>query len=238
MSAHAAPLAANHRFQDATRELHGLTAGLERRCLIYLAGRLPVWVTSDHLTLLALVAMLLAGICYALAGAAPSLLLLVNLWLAVNWFGDSLDGTLARVRRQQRPRYGFYVDHAIDAWGILFLIGGLAISGIMTSRIALTLLVAYFLLSIQIYLATYCLGRFQISFFRLGPTELRLLLALGNCWVYLRPTTTWFGYELRPFDLGGAIAIAGLLLTAAVSVVRDGRRLHRLDPRPPWNPAH
>src|SRR5215470_17351273 len=115
-------------FREAGRSLTSLLAPLEKRLLLWLAARMPRWVRSDHLTVLALVAMLLAGLSYWLARVSDVGLLLVVVWLAINWFGDSLDGTLARVRRQQRPRYGFYVDHIVDCFGVLFLFGGLALS--------------------------------------------------------------------------------------------------------------
>ncbi|MCX6544013.1 MAG: CDP-alcohol phosphatidyltransferase family protein, partial [Acidobacteria bacterium] len=173
------------QFQDAARVVGGVTAGVEKRTLLWLAPRMPRWVSSDHLTGLALVAMGLAGCSYWLAGSNPSALWLVNLCLAVNWFGDSLDGTLARVRQQQRPRYGFYVDHVVDSAGAVMLMGGMALSGYMSPLVALGVTVAYFLLNIEVYLATYCLGTFRLSYFKLGPTELRLLLALGNAAVVL-----------------------------------------------------
>src|SRR4029453_13284989 len=124
-------------FKDATRELTSVLAPVEKRCLIWLAHRMPGFVNSDHLTLLALVAMAAAGLSYWLSARTPIGLVLVNVSLALNWFGDSLDGALARVRQQQRPRYGFYVDHVVDAFGAAFLFGGLALSGYMHPYIAL-----------------------------------------------------------------------------------------------------
>jgi phosphatidylglycerophosphate synthase len=152
--------------------------------------------------------------------------------LAVNWFGDSLDGTLARVRRQQRPRYGFYVDHVVDAVGAAALFGGLALSGYMGPLVALVLLVAYLLVCIEVYLATHCLGTFTMSAFKIGPTELRILLAIGNLAVFLHPTTAIFGHTFRLFDIGGVIAAAGLGAALIVAAVRNTRALYRAEPRP------
>src|SRR6185369_4737790 len=115
-------------FREAGRSLTSILAPLEKRTLLWLAARLPLWVNSDHLTALALAAMLLAGLSYWLARVSAAGLLLVVVCLAVNWFGDSLDGTLARVRQHQRPRYGFYVDHVVDAAGAACLLGGLGLS--------------------------------------------------------------------------------------------------------------
>ena len=132
----------------------------EKRALIWLAERTPESIGPDHLTILGLAAQLGAGLCYALAWRNRYALLGVIACLAVNWLGDSLDGTLARVRQRQRPRYGFYVDHMVDSFGALALMGGLALSGYMYPWIAIGLLIAFLMLSIQSYLATHALGEF------------------------------------------------------------------------------
>ena len=119
----------NPEFKNADRQQTSILAPIERVCLNWLARNMPPWVKPDHLTLLGFAALLLAGASYAVAGWWPPALLVVNLCLALNWFGDSLDGTLARARNKQRPRYGFYVDHIIDAFGIMFTLVGLALSG-------------------------------------------------------------------------------------------------------------
>jgi hypothetical protein len=146
-----------------TRILSSVLSGVERRTLAWLAARMPAWVHSDHLTALALVAMLGAGLSYVLSTVTPVGFGLVGVCLAINWFGDSLDGTLARVRRQERPRYGYYVDHIVDAFGIVFVVGGMAAAGVMSPVVALGFLVAYFMLSIEVYLATYSLGEFRLT---------------------------------------------------------------------------
>ena len=122
--------------------------------------------------------------------------------LALNWLGDSLDGTLARVRQRQRPRYGFYVDHMVDSFGALALMGGLALSGYMHPWIAIGLLIAFLMLSIQSYLATHALGEFRISFWRFGPTELRILLAVGNLALFWKPVVHLFGGLYPPVRRG------------------------------------
>src|SRR3954454_19740616 len=174
-------------FKDAERQQLSMLAAVEKKTLIWLAHRLPAWVNSDHLTLLGFVAMFVAGLCYWAASVEKLALLGVIVALAVNWFGDSLDGTLARVRNRLRPRYGFYVDHITDAIGTFFLLGGLGLSGYMSPYIALALLVAYFMLSIEVYLTTYTIGTFHLSFWSFGPTELRLLLCIGNIALFWRP---------------------------------------------------
>ena len=187
----------NPRLQNA------LTSNPEKRLLIWTAERTPRWISPDHLTSLGFLAQVLAGVSYALARWNRSWLLAGIFFIALNWLGDSLDGTLARVRQQQRPRYGFYVDHIIDSFGGLALMGGLALSGSMHPYIAMGLLVAFLLLSIQSYLATYTLGEFQLSFWNFGPTELRILLAVGNVALLYRPMI--FHGHYRLFDVGGGV---------------------------------
>ena len=221
------------RFKDATRVLTSFLSPLEKRCLIWLARRMPARINSDHLTGLALLAMLGAGVAYWFASLNPWIgLMAVNVCLAINWFGDSLDGTLARVRQHQRPRYGFYVDHIVDAFGILFLVGGMSLSGYMSPYVALGLLVAYFMLSIEVYLATYSLGTFKITYFKVGPTELRILLAIGNLALLVHPTATIFGRLYQLFDVGGVVAIVGLMVTLVVSTIGHTRELYRAEPLP------
>jgi len=219
-------------FKDATRVLTSVLAPLEKRCLIWMATRMPRWVNSDHLTALALVAMLGAGLSYWLARVTPIGLVLVVIFLAINWFGDSLDGTLARVRQHQRPRYGFYVDHIVDTFGTLFLIGGLALSGYMSPAVSAALLIAYFMLSIEVFLATHCVGRFTMSYFKIGPTELRILLSIGTLVLLVHPNATILGRSFLLFDVGGIVAAVGLFGTLVFSTVNPARLLYRAEPIP------
>jgi archaetidylinositol phosphate synthase len=223
-----AALAGKLEFKTAPRLQTSLTAAVERRALHYLAARLPARVNSDHLTLLGLAAMIAAGACYWAARWWPPAMLIVNFWLVVNWFGDSLDGTLARLRNRQRPRYGFYVDHIVDALGILALMSGLALSGYMSWLVAMAFLVAYFLLSIDIYLATYTIGAFRMAYCKLGPTELRVLLGIGNTAAFLHPRAQLFGDHLL-FDVSTSIAIAALAAIAIASIARNTATLYRME---------
>ena len=219
----------NPDFKNATREQTSLLAPLERISLHWLARHMPAWVKSDHLTLLGFAAMFVAGVCYSIAQRWPAAFLIVNFCLAVNWFGDSLDGTLARYRHKQRPRYGFYVDHIIDAFGILFVLCGLAMSGYMSLTIALATLVVYFMLSIDVYLATYTIGTFKLSFYKFSPTELRILLAIGNLRAMYRPTAHVFGERYLFFDIGAIVAIALMAVVLIVSVTRNTITLYRAE---------
>lgn len=214
-------------FAEARRESAALTSGVEKRALLWLAARLPARVTPDHLTALGLVAMALGGLLYAGSARRPWLLLLVNVALALNWFGDSLDGTLARYRQKLRPRYGFYVDHLVDTIGALLLLGGLALSGHVSLGLAAALLISYYLLSIDIYLATYTLGRFKISYGRMGGTEARILLGLANVALRLWPEIAVFGHRFPLFDLLAGAGTVGLLATFLYSVTVNTRELWR-----------
>ena len=225
-------------FVEAQRNSTGLLTAIERRVLLWLAHRVPARINSDHLTAIALLSMFLVGICFAISREVPAALWGVVVFLALNWFGDSLDGTLARVRGHQRPRYGFYVDHILDTFGALFVIGGLAISGVMTPIVAAAFLIAYYVLSIEIYLATYCVGRFQMSFWGWGPTELRILLAIGALTLSVKPLVTIFGVDMLLFDVGGIVGAIGLMFTAIVSAVGNTRRLYAAEPLPQTLQSH
>jgi phosphatidylglycerophosphate synthase len=223
---------ATQPFRDAERKQLSVLAAVEKKVLIWLAHRMPAWVNSDHLTALGFAAMFAAGLCYWAASYDRRALLGVIAALAVNWFGDSLDGTLARVRKRLRPRYGFYVDHITDAIGTFFLMGGLALSTYMSPFIALGLLIAYLLLSIEVYLTTYTIGAFHLSFWSFGPTELRLLLCIGNIALFYRPWVGIFGTHYRLFDVGGAIGILGMAAMLIWSAVRHTRQLYNAERLP------
>jgi archaetidylinositol phosphate synthase len=159
--------------------------------------------------------------------AIPTLgLWLVILFLALDWFSDSLDRTLARVREPHRPRYGFYVGHALDTGGSVFLFAGLELWGYVSERIAVGLLLAFFLVSIEVYLATYAVGRFHLSFAAFGPTELRLLLIAGNIAVLRTPYATFASKRFLLFDIGGALGIAGMGVALVWSIVKHAGQLY------------
>jgi phosphatidylglycerophosphate synthase len=214
-------------FKQAERSHTSVLAAAEKRTLIRIAGRLPQWVNSDHLTALGFVSLIAAGASYWCSSVNPLALLAVIAFLILNWFGDSLDGTLARVRNKQRPRYGFYVDHILDALGMFFLIGGLSLSGLMTPAIAFAFLVAYLLLSIEIYLATYAVGTFHLSYWKFGPTELRILLAIGNLFALRNPTAAIAGRKFLLFDVGFAIGTVALAIILVQATVKHTVQLYR-----------
>jgi archaetidylinositol phosphate synthase len=219
-------------FTTARRVNHSLTASPERRALEWMAARAPRWVTSDQLTVLGLSAQVGAGICYALSRYSQMFLLPVIVCVALNWLGDSLDGTLARVRQQQRPRYGFYVDHMVDVFGAVALMGGLGCSGFLHWPTAMAMLIAFLVLSSESYLATYTLSHFQMSQGMFGPTEIRILLIAGTLALLRSPYATIFGHRFLLFDVGGMIAAATMFLMAVVTAVQHTAKLFREEPLP------
>ena len=214
------------------REYGGLLAGPEKKALLWLAEKTPRWINSDHLTVLGLVSMLIAGASYWAASRNKYALILVVISLAANWLGDSLDGTLARFRNCQRPKYGFYVDHVIDLFGTAALLCGLAFSGYMSNLIALTLLAAFALVEAEVFLATHVQQIFRLSCFRIGPTELRIVLSIGTLYLLHDPWVRLWGkgpYLL--FDVGGIVSIAGMVVAFVFSAVRNTRILYHAEPK-------
>jgi archaetidylinositol phosphate synthase len=219
-------------FRAALRVNEALTASMEKRALQWMAARMPRWVSSDGLTVLGLGAQIGAGIGYAMARYHRWALLAVIACIVLNWFGDSMDGTLARVRCQQRPRYGFYVDHMVDVFGAVALMGGMACSGMVHWQIAMAMLIAFLVLSSESYLATYTLSRFELSQGMFGPTEIRVLMIVGTLALLRSPWAVVFGHRLLLFDLGGVIATAGMVGIAVLLTVWHTVELYREEPLP------
>ena len=219
-------------FAPARRVNHALTASMEKRALQWMAERAPKWLTSDQLTVLGLGAQIGAGAFYALARFNRYALLGVIVCLSLNWLGDSMDGTLARVRRQQRPRYGFYVDHMVDIFGSAALMCGLGFSGFLHWQTAIAMLIAFLLLAGESYLATYTLSCFELSQGIFGPTEIRILLVIGNLALLRSPYATLFGHTMLLFDLGGTIAAASMFAMVIAVVIRHTAELYRQEPLP------
>jgi phosphatidylglycerophosphate synthase len=222
----------NTKSESARRINQALTAQIEKRALQWMAARAPRWISSDHLTVLGFSAQIAAGACYALARYDRRILILVIFCIILNWLGDSLDGTLARVRRLERPRYGFYVDHIVDVFGSVALMTGLSCSGFLHWQVAIAMLIAFLLLSSESYLATYSLSRFQISQGIFGPTEIRILLIAGNLALLRSPYSTPFGHRMLLFDLGGGIAAAAMFAMVIGVAARHTAQLYRQEPLP------
>jgi phosphatidylglycerophosphate synthase len=210
------------------RHHNSLLGTIEKRALIWIAGRLPHRIHSDHLSALGLASMAGAGVSFWLTSFHPVIgAALVVLFLLLNWFGDSLDGTVARVRNQQRPRYGYYVDHVIDLAGTALLFTGVAMSGYMSPAVAVLVVAAYFLVSAETYLATHARGVFTMAFIGVGPTELRILLAAGAVALIRTPVVRPFGIEpVLLWDLGGMIGTVGMVAAFVITSSRNTRALY------------
>jgi phosphatidylglycerophosphate synthase len=214
-------------FVKALRVHKALTANIEKSALVWIAVRMPSFINSDQLTAFGFVAQVLGGVAYAFAARDWRALWLVNLFVVFNWLGDSLDGTLARVRDQQRPRYGFYVDHIADTFGALALMGGMAMSGYVHWQIAAGLLLGFYVLSIESFLATYTMGHFHVSHGIFGPTEIRILLVAGNIALMVHPYALIAGRTFLLFDVAGLIAIVAMLAMATDTACRHIAVLYR-----------
>ncbi len=210
------------------RQHNSILAAAEKRALIWMARRLPRWINSDHLSGLGLASMAGAGLSFWVAASNPALgVSLVVLCLLLNWFGDSLDGTVARVRDQQRPRYGYYVDHVIDLAGTAMLFAGLAASGYMSPAVAALVVAAYYLVSAETFLATHSRGIFKMAFLGVGPTELRVLLAAGAIALINTPVVAPFGIApVLLWDLGGVIGAIGMACAFVAASLNNGRALY------------
>jgi phosphatidylglycerophosphate synthase len=220
-------MSATSTFQPAVRIQTSILADLEKRVLVFLARHMPPRVNSDQLTAIGALSMAGVGAAFWIAGTHPLALIAVPVLLGLNWFGDSLDGTLARVRHQERPRYGYYLDHVLDATGMALLTAGLVLGGHMSPSPGLVFLGAYYLLTIEIALAAHARREFRMAFWRIGPTELRIILAIGALMRLRAPTVSPFGSPWLLFDIGAWIAVAGLLMTFTVSAIANTRALYR-----------
>ncbi|MDH5644309.1 MAG: CDP-alcohol phosphatidyltransferase family protein [Gemmatimonadota bacterium] len=208
------------------RELTFLLAKPEKKVLRAIAGRIPEPINSDHLTLLGVLASLLTGLAYAMTRYDPVWFWVASLGLFLNWFGDSLDGTLARVRRAERPKYGFYLDHAVDGLSILLVGLGIGLSGFVGLEWALAMVTMYLLLSINVYLETLAYGRFDISYGKIGPTEARIILIGVNTVMAFEGARISAGF-LNPVFIVG---VTGMFLMLSVRFYQNLKKLASLDP--------
>lgn len=211
--------------ETAVRISESFTTRWEKRNLPKIARALPAWVTPDHLTLLGIVAALMIGAGYVLSHRSTSWLLLSVVGLFFHWFGDSLDGTLARVRKQERERYGYYVDRTADAISVVVIFVCFGLSPFLSLSVAMMVAVGYLLIMIYAEICAYTSGRFPLSFARLGPTEARIILALfTSLLIFWQPPA-------RVLDAAGVLASGVLFLSFLVLSANEARRLDQLDRR-------
>jgi len=226
----------DRRTVDAEREPNFLLARAEKRALRAIALRLPRWILPDDLTALGVLSAV--GICaaYVLSNESALWLWIASGLLVMHWLGDSLDGTLARVRGIQRPRYGYYLDHLVDAVSTALIGIGLGLSPYMLLSVGTLIVVAYLILSINVYLEAHALGRFSIGYGLIGPTEIRLILIALNTALALVPGGVHFavaGTRLTPLDLVGVAIAAVMVVLVLGRAARNLRELAALEPAAP-----
>jgi phosphatidylglycerophosphate synthase len=207
---------------------------LERPAINWLVRHMPAWVTPDLLTIVALLASVLTGVSYILSRNNPAFLWLASFGFLLNWFGDSLDGNLARYRKIERPRYGFFIDHTLDALGTLFIFLGLGLSGYVDLTLALIALVGYLLVSSMVFIYTYVSGEFRIAYVDIGPTEMRAIAILSNTLIFFigNPIIQlpWFKFHL--YDGIVSLIVAFLYIGYVVVVIIKSIELNKLDTKP------
>lgn len=225
--------------ENAERIQTSILNKLEKKTLVWLAERQPGWVTSDHLTYLGVAAAVLYAMFCWLANFNLNYFWASSFCLILNWYGDSLDGTLARVRQTQRPKYGFFIDHSLDALTTCLFCIGLGLSPLMRMDIALFIMGGYLCMSIYTYISTIILGQFRLTYASLGPTEMRLIL-IAVCILYIynpwpEVNVNIFSQEWSVYDCTGALVAAALFLIYIVSLIKDLRFLAKIDPPKHFN---
>lgn len=221
--------------QQAKRIQTSLLNGVEHKALVWLANRQPKWMTSDGLSCIGIFGAVLIGAGYLLTDISIAWIWLSTFGLLVHWYGDSLDGTLARVRNCQRPLYGYYLDHTLDAIteGIMFV--GMGLSGLMRLEISLAIFIVYLLLTINVSINAHLKSEFCLTYAKLGPTEFRLVVALINTvYFFVTPLQTFrlivMGHSFSSLDLGGMVIVVILFCMYCVTVVKDLADYNRMDP--------
>jgi len=210
-----------------------LLGPLERPALQWLAARMPGWMFPDHLTIIGTFGAVLIFVSYWLTNYDKNFLWIASLGFVINWFGDSLDGTLARYRNIQRPKYGFFIDHTVDAFNEALIILGFGLSAYLRFEIASLLLIGYLMLSVLVYVRTCVKGEFVISYVGFGPTEMRVIAILANTLIFFfgNPAVTLFGNPTTIFDVVGLLIALVLFIVFIVSTYSQARELSRIDPQ-------
>jgi len=202
-----------------------ILAGVEKKALLWIAPLIPRWIGPDLLTFLGLLGLVITGLAYYFTPYRDWLLGIASAGLVINWLGDSLDGTLARVRNQQRPKYGYYLDHLIDAFGVSCLIFGLAYSGVVSQPFVWLVMALFFIASINTYLATNTVNIFKISYQRISTTEARVLLIIVNTILIFVKRITFFGFRFFWLDVMLGLGALFLLIVTIRSAFLNLRKL-------------
>lgn len=224
---------------DAVRIQTSILNAAEKKVLVWLAERQPSWMTSDILTYLGTFGAVVIAVGYILSSCDMDWLWLSSLGFVINWYGDSLDGTLARVRNRQRPIYGYYLDHTVDAVNELIIVLGIGLSGMVHLSLALLILALYFMLTVNVSINAHLKKEFRLTYAKMGPTELRIIMIIVNTVLVLIPSIGTFshtfmlwGHELtvRTMDYVAAFIFLALLLIYLTEIVKDAKEYARLDP--------
>lgn len=215
----------------------------EKKTLVWLAHRQPRWMTSDMLTYIGVLGAAVCALGYALSNLSVYWLWLSSLGLVINWYGDSLDGTLARVRQLQRPKYGFFIDHSLDAITVCFMFLGGGLSSIFKMEVAMLMLIGYLVLSVYTYICTIIKDEFLLTYGGgFGPTEMRLVIILLNTVVMYTPWVAirfnLYGYEFGVYDIVGFVIAVILFLMWFVQFLKDRREMAERDPFKPYSPEN
>ena len=227
--------------KKAVRIQNSILNGAEKKALAWLAERQPKWVVSDMLTLVGIIGALMIGTGFVLCSKNINWLWLSIAGFVVNWYGDSLDGTLARVRNTQRPLYGYYLDHTVDCFNEAFMFLGLGLSYLMRLDIALMILIVYLFLTVNVSVNAHLKSEFKLTYGKLGPTEFRVIACLLIMCVIFFPCIREFhtsmhflGREvaLTALDIAGLVILAVLVLIYLVTVIQDARGYAKADPMP------
>ena len=230
--------------EQSTRIQTSVLNALEKKILVRMAKMQPRWMTSDILTFIGIIGSVIVAVGYALSNYDISWLWLASFGFVVNWYGDSLDGTLARVRNTQRPIYGFYLDHCVDGLTMAVMCIGAGLSEMLNLYIAMAVLVAYLLLSISVYINAHLKGEFKLTFAGMGPTEFRLIMIIVNTlFIYVAPLrdfTTSFnclGTEVvfGSFDYVGLVILLILSVIYLHNFVGDAKGYAKIDPLKKWD---
>ena len=226
---------------DAVRIQTSILNAAEKKVLVWLAQRQPKWMTSDILTYIGTVGAVVIAMGYVLASIDLNFLWLSSLGYIINWYGDSLDGNLARVRNRQRPVYGYYIDHTVDCINEFMIFIGIGLSGLMHFELALLILAAYFMLTINVSIDAHLKKEFRLTYARLGPTEFRIIAIIANTLLVLIRTLAYFNMSisvvghviiLKALDIVGILIFIVLMIIYLTTIVKDAREYAAMDPMP------
>ena len=226
--------------KQAVRIQTSFLNAVEKKVLVWIAERLPRWVSSDLLSAIGFVGAVIIAAGFMLSTRDINFLWLASFGLIVNWFGDSLDGTLARVRKHQRPVYGYYLDHMLDGINESLMFIGAGLSSLMHLSLALCVLVLYLLLTINVSINAHLKHEFKLTYARLGPTEFRIIMVIINTLLVLIKPLSEFSLEttifahpltLSLFDIVGAVIVLILLFIYLTTIYHDAKYYAKIDPR-------